>query len=359
MSQRQRLITKLTNTLLPEIKANYYLNIIKREEDSSAQHMLLDLLEELDFQHPNAGIKKALNNVKNKKPYQIGKHVFIAPDQNHNQSSRVIIDNQIKELLFENALEEINRITKNNPTPDYDSNLVKIYMGMLDFRSALKYAINSDNLEVEFLCSYASGDYARTVSLIDRMLPLLQADKVKYATVYEFVHIMCLATLAIDSPIKAVELFSKLQNTYTKFEFFKLNKLFTDISCHNFESYFNQMDTFESFFLDSIYSAPVASDLISRIKISLFSSILNNFGRVTFDELEKITHLVYPDIQMLARQSIRNGLVFGKIDLINNEFINENPDSQKINRDVRDKVQVIIEKMKFAQWERMVKLSQQ
>lgn len=347
MSAHQRLITRLTNTLPPNLKIIDYLIQSKLSLDEPATRMLQDLIREVIEGLPSTGnsTKKAID-LKDIGQFDINK--ISISQQQQQKDLRQIVENLIKELKYDNALYELEQTRSKETLKSYDKEFFEIFLFKLDFRRALVYAESLNDPEKIFITAFATGNFEKAKSLFSSISPIINAEKSKYITVYELFQMQLIVSLIEDPLLAFIEFYERNNIILSKYDYDLFSEMYTSLKVHNFINAFNLINQIQVQMCYSCFSAHISEEIASRIRFNIFTSILQSYGRVSIKKLHQITNIGHEQIISYTRSAIRSGKVFGKLDLCNEEFFNQNENPQFLNREICDKLKICVHKMNLS-----------
>jgi tetratricopeptide (TPR) repeat protein len=348
MSERQRHITRYINDIPVIIKAKYRLHFLRTEKDSSAVHMLQESLSEMDKQYPHAGINSAVGSIKNSPNNKvlIGKYYSNEKDIGEKSGTKYM-----NMLLFENALEEFNKaIKKTNSADKFLTQRCDCYFMLDRFHNAYALALESNDKERIFLMSIAVGKFDVAQSMIPHLKFNVKKNKHEIVSLFELAQLLIIIYLS-EKPIEeTVQLFNELSSSPIRPDTPLLVELISCISNMKFAEAIVLVSDLHKLLEESIFTTSVADVLAARICDNIVSIAVMPFHSLSLGDVIDLTGLSKDDAVGSVKRGIRNGKIYGKLDLKEGILVRSQVGEQREQRKILDKIQIVLENFELYMW---------
>ena len=360
MSERQRHITRYINDIPNMMKAKYRLHFIRTEKDQPAIHMLTESLLEMDKQYPKACIKSALDSITSKPNAKVKIGCFVDLNENDKnilqqpkarESESMAGNNLMSQFLFENALEEFQKAAKKpNPNDMFYTQRCDCFFMLDDLPNAYSMALNSKDRERIFLMSTAVGKFDVANSYVKYMTYSVRNGKHEIISLYELVQLLVVIYLTSHPLEDCLKLFTDLTSHQTKQEYPVLMNILINIKEQKFADAISQLGELRELLHESIFTTSVADVLTQKICDNIVAITVKPFARISLGKVVDMTGLGIEEIVASIKRGIRTGAIYGKLDLIENILSCDGVGSQREQRNVVDKTQIVLEELELSQW---------
>ena len=363
MSDRQRLINKYISDLPTHIKTLYRLHFLRFETEPNALHMIESGLADTNSQCPVAGIKDAIDEIikDRKKKVKIGGYIHLNKKEQNKESSIYFGSSDLyqhkavsfmRQMLYENALEEFSKCAEKNPSTPFYKERCECYFVLGQNPLAYDMAIKSNDPEKVFLMSVLVGDLERANQLIPVIRSHVKNGSHYLATLFELSHILIYISLAFHPIEDTISLYESLTQFQNHQDFPVFIELFDAMSNRVYSRAISLLPTIYQMLNESIYTSPNADLICQAINDNIVAIAIKPYARVRLDFLISSTGLSKDELVQSIRRSIRNGKIDGRLNLIDGLFDQKDITEHKQQREITDKMQIIMEKFELAMWQK-------
>jgi hypothetical protein len=313
MSDRQRLVTRLTAGLTRPLMARYKYFLSQNESDSAAKHMLREDIETLkqDVSNPHLEIvmRDPIHSMHRKgwrqKDYSAMGHY-----------DHLNIPEALAGFLAEKG-------------PDNAHQRAICYLLQGKFYDALRVATKSSDLGIILVSSVGCGEFEIAAGQVPNVYQILaEADLV--VSHWECFHMVLFASLACQNAQGIEETFAVLEQSRANIGLDKLldwGKKFVD---REFKEFVFEIGTWRNWCRDSFYLRGVAEQLFKAIRMNVVLNMVMPYAVMPLSQVTNETGIGMDEVTQAVRTLIRQGKLEGVLDLIGDKYVSR-PDVEAVS----------------------------